>query len=202
MKRFLVLAATAAAMLAPGVASATLEKFDFSTTYDGGTYDGDALTGYMLLDVNGSSLATSGTLQISGSGLPVTETMGLVPLGDVYEAGDGTKLSGSDNLIPINANGIAFGTNAPGSLYSGYTLQFLLGGEFGECSNTVLCGFIAGPGESGNLYDRLGSTTLTQVALTQVAVPEPATWALMGLGFAALGFAGYRKARTTRAIGV
>jgi hypothetical protein len=31
------------------------------------------------------------------------------------------------------------------------------------------------------------------------AIPEPATWAMMLLGFAALGFAGYRQARAGRA---
>jgi hypothetical protein len=28
-----------------------------------------------------------------------------------------------------------------------------------------------------------------------VTVPEPSTWAMMMLGFAGLGFAGYRKSR-------
>ena len=31
------------------------------------------------------------------------------------------------------------------------------------------------------------------------AVPEPSTWAMMLLGFAGLGFAGYRRARELRA---
>jgi hypothetical protein len=30
-------------------------------------------------------------------------------------------------------------------------------------------------------------------------VPEPSTWAMMLLGFAGLGFAGYRRARAGRA---
>ena len=29
-------------------------------------------------------------------------------------------------------------------------------------------------------------------------IPEPSTWAMMLLGFAGLGFAGYRKARSAR----
>ena len=36
--------------------------------------------------------------------------------------------------------------------------------------------------------------------LSLTAAPEPSTWAMMMLGFAGLGFAGYRKARTTSAI--
>jgi hypothetical protein len=33
------------------------------------------------------------------------------------------------------------------------------------------------------------------------AVPEPATWAMMGIGFAGLAFAGYRRRRKALAIG-
>ncbi len=36
--------------------------------------------------------------------------------------------------------------------------------------------------------------------LSLTAAPEPSTWAMMMLGFAGLGFAGYRKARRTSAI--
>ena len=32
--------------------------------------------------------------------------------------------------------------------------------------------------------------------LTTLAVPEPSTWAMMLAGFASLGYAGYRRART------
>ena len=33
-----------------------------------------------------------------------------------------------------------------------------------------------------------------------VAVPEPSTWAMMLIGFAGLGFVGYRRAREPRAL--
>jgi hypothetical protein len=198
MKGLLLSAAVAAVLAVPGVANATLERFDFSTTYNGGTFNGDALTGFLLLDVT-SGLATSGTLDIqTGPGLPTPQVLGLAPPSPpapAYEAGDGTELFGDDNMIPITANGITFGTNAPGSLNGGYTVQFLLGGEYGECANNVVCGLIAGPGGPNNLYNALGATTLTQVA-----APEPATWAMMGLGFAALGFVGYRARRSTTSI--
>ena len=39
-------------------------------------------------------------------------------------------------------------------------------------------------------------------AVNYSVVPEASTWALMGLGFAGLGFAGWRKVRSTRAVDV
>jgi hypothetical protein len=36
---------------------------------------------------------------------------------------------------------------------------------------------------------------LDGVTFSQDAVPEPATWAMMLLGFASLGFVGYRRAK-------
>ena len=42
------------------------------------------------------------------------------------------------------------------------------------------------------------ATVFSNVTVT-VNVPEPSTWALMVLGFAGLGFAGYRRARFSRA---
>jgi hypothetical protein len=44
-----------------------------------------------------------------------------------------------------------------------------------------------------------GFVALYAADLSITAVPEPSTWAMMLLGFASLGFAGYRRARTGRA---
>jgi hypothetical protein len=41
-----------------------------------------------------------------------------------------------------------------------------------------------------------GSAFNAALSLTGSAVPEPSTWAMMLLGFAGLGFAGYRRAKT------
>ncbi len=61
-------------------------------------------------------------------------------------------------------------------------------------------------GPSGNLPFKLaygeccGSPAVLNIDLPLTAVPEPSTWAMMGLGFAALGFAGYRARRTSISI--
>ena len=44
-----------------------------------------------------------------------------------------------------------------------------------------------------------GTTTFNAAfSLSGAVVPEPSTWAMMLLGFAGLGFAGYRHARKAR----
>jgi PEP-CTERM motif len=47
-------------------------------------------------------------------------------------------------------------------------------------------GFGLGLADVNHQYDYVGG------GIT-LAVPEPSTWAMMALGFAGLGFAGYRK---------
>jgi hypothetical protein len=44
-----------------------------------------------------------------------------------------------------------------------------------------------------DVFSLENATTLNSVVVT--GVPEPSTWAMMALGFAGLGFAGYRSAR-------
>ena len=47
----------------------------------------------------------------------------------------------------------------------------------------------------------LDGVSLTGVPTTSGAAPEPATWAMMGLGFAGLGLVAYRRRRKALAIG-
>jgi hypothetical protein len=200
MSKSLFRAASAAILLAACAAlpakADVIENFVFSTTYNGGPFSGDALTGTMSLDVGNGGVASSGTLTISGTGLPGVLTMGLAltdPPNSAYEAAGGLELFGNDNVVPINANGITFGTNAPGGS-GGYTLQFLLGGESNECAADVVCGGIGGPGIDN--FEKLGATTIS------AAVPEPSTWAMMILGFAAVGFFAYRRKENGQALSV
>jgi hypothetical protein len=45
----------------------------------------------------------------------------------------------------------------------------------------------------------MGTITYTYTPAASPAVPEPSTWAMMALGFAGLGFLGYRKTRSVLA---
>jgi hypothetical protein len=192
----------AVGLVAPSVANATLLKFDFSGDYhDAGATGPETLSGSMLVNVNGAGLATSGTATISVSGASTLGpiTMGLVPVDVVYEAGDGAELFANDNVVPLTANGITFGTNAPGSTHGGYTLQLLLGGEFNECASTAVCGFFAGSGATGNHYGELNNINFTQSAAT-AAVPEISTWAMLMVGFGGIGFAAFRQGSRVRAL--
>jgi hypothetical protein len=183
--------ALAAALIAPGVASAsTIETFNFTTTYEGGTFSGDTLSGTMTLDVGAGGVATDGSLTISGAGLPGTLTMFLSapnPPNSAYQADGGLQLNSNDNIFPATTGGLTFGTNAPTASTGGYVLQFLLGGEHNECSDTTVCGAIGGPAFGDGSDHDFGATTFT------AAVPEPSTWAMMILGFCGLGFIAYRR---------
>ena len=43
-----------------------------------------------------------------------------------------------------------------------------------------------------------GTMAIIQIGTPPPAVPEPSTWAMMALGFAGLGFAGYRSRKAAR----
>jgi hypothetical protein len=61
-----------------------------------------------------------------------------------------------------------------------------------------------GPGALAPDWERIGTDVTHEgpfnaaFSLTGTVVPEPSTWAMMLLGFAGLGFAGFRRARLTR----
>ncbi len=152
----------------------------------------ETVSGQLVLAVSGGA-ATGGYATLSGAPFfSGTETLDLVSAGSTYEAGDGTVLSGSDNVVPIDENGLIFGTNVPGR--GGHTLGIWNNG--GPVFGNTYQGFIAGPGGGigfpPNLYGYTGALT--------VAAPEPATWAMLMLGFGWLGFAALRKDRQARAI--
>jgi autotransporter-associated beta strand protein len=116
------------------------------------------------------------------------------PSGDFTDALGGSFNIGSG---PFILGGFTpFGGVDAGSSYDDLTARFTVttAGGFGAFTEYVTFNPLsengAGLGNSG-----LGPITLE---FTGTAVPEVSTWAMMMLGFAGLGFAGYRKARTGR----
>jgi hypothetical protein len=98
---------------------------------------------------------------------------------DVYATGGAIPLA-SIAVTTVADNNLA-------TIFNPYQLDFAAtgGGSYYVSFNAV------GPGVSID-------PVLDNVAVN--AVPEPATWAMMLLGFAGLGLAGYRKARKTSAV--
>jgi hypothetical protein len=109
--------------------------------------------------------------------------------------GDGNGNVGSTGVLTVDL--------------SGYTDGPVLGPESYSCTSpgTFPCTSFSGPGPSiGGLTSTPTSFDVSFNTLrsgeTYVfgtpAVPEPSTWAMMLLGFAGLGFAGYRQRRTLK----
>jgi hypothetical protein len=97
------------------------------------------------------------------------------------------QLSGADPAIDVNF-GTVGGINADGSLFGG---EWAVGSSaaaalFDWTPPTFFAANSAGPA----LDDSLAPYKFT---LVSGAAPEPSTWAMMLLGFAGLGFAGYRR---------
>lgn len=81
----------------------------------------------------------------------------------------------------------------PGGYFDSYGVMFSL-------SNGDVVDMYSNGGDGGPIYGVVAFSAATGPDYTSAAgltlnVPEPSTWAMMGLGFAALGFAGYRESR-------
>jgi hypothetical protein len=126
------------------------------------------------------------------------------PTGDQIPAGQGhlilstwTSTGSSSPFIPMGAT-IEEATISPPANGG----QTAVVGTFTSSGDSAAAGsyFVEITGVSGGGSLRLaidGNVT----AVTD-PVPEPSTWAMMLLGFAGLGFAGYREARRTAAVNV
>lgn len=103
-----------------------------------------------------------------------------------------------DNLFypggaaPITCIGVP-----PGGLFDDYGVLFTLAN--GDLVDLYSNGG-AGPGDYGVVVWADGAEDKTSMGGLSVSTPEPSTWAMMVLGFAGLGFAGYRSSRKTAAV--
>ena len=198
MKVVAFLASAAVAALLTGPTAAATYIYDISGYNPEGM---GAVTGTVDLTVSGG-VATAGTVTLSGGVLsPSPVSFDLVtanaygypnnPPGSFtgWRAGDGTDWFGANTNYPIDGNGLVFESGA-WDTHGTYVFGLYSDGSGGYEAA------LFGPGgkDNPNNYYTYGD------AITLTAAPEPSTWAMLGLGFAGLAFAGYRKRREAHAI--
>ena len=106
------------------------------------------------------------------------------PGGEIYNFNNGTGLTeASENPPPVcifqpcNVSAPEYATLAPSG---------------DPASGIIDFGFE----DSGETFSASGVDFLEPTQVLASSVPEPSTWAMMILGFAGLGFAGYRRAKS------
>ena len=122
------------------------------------------------------------------SGLATDDLIGTVsvPNGGTISSSNPTL---SDITVILNATGLADLNAAAGPPGA----KFYIGGTFSGPPYVLI------PNPGGLTFTNLfnGSGDAAGAVLT-ASVPEPSTWVMMLIGFAALGFAGYRRVRAAR----
>jgi hypothetical protein len=133
-----------------------------------------------------------------------SQTDFLPVVSSIDEAGSGTwtRAAGSDALLRFwadtaNTQG-ANPLNHPGPLLGSFSSTAV--GLADSFSKDLTSSFVASSPFS--MTEEISGTlirggSLTGFSQTMVAIPEPSTWAMMLLGFAGLGYAGFRSARKT-----
>jgi hypothetical protein len=172
---------TAASLSAPASADVvwTLNNVRFE--------DGGAASGTFTVDTAGYFL--------NGSVISVTTTAGSTLPGDTYSDPPYNAFidpGSGDNVVTI------LSATQP-AYYASITLDFEFPLNVPRAVNPIVGG---SPGPS---WECVGWSCPTSGTIRYVgtdgwgsaAVPEPSTWALMALGFAGLGFAGWRACRKT-----
>jgi len=132
---------------------------------------------------------TSATGSISGSTADVGWTYnvsGVPALSDAYAAFTGTTTgTGSSTLAETLSNGVSLALTAAGATTA----------KFAPVSELTV---IKDQEDFAGLEGSADSSLLVNAFSTPTAVPEPSSWAMMLLGFASLGYAGFRRSRKAR----
>ena len=99
------------------------------------------------------------------------------------------QFAADNEVASITLNGVKIytGPTDGSSQYSGWT-SFSDIGNFQSGTNTIVF-------DVANYAQSAGNPSGLNVQFVASAVPEPATWAMMLLGFAGLGFMGYRRTK-------
>ena len=185
----IVLLACAAAALAAAVAPASATVYNVNRTIDGGSVVGTITTDGATGVINPSDFI-AWDLVLSGPGSTVT-----ISSNDLQHAVYGQGVD-----ITADGTNVSFNFSAGDGGYLVFQ-QVMTSGQTYWCvnSNNGTCNeneFVVPQGfgdPSAQFATRAGNVV---IASATGAAPEPATWALMLLGFAGLGYAGFRQRRT------
>ena len=208
MKSAFVAALGAAVLVALGASSAAQAAMvDFSVVaFDGAvTYAGSSLDASVLLDLDQATLLVSEVKPGDSSGLALFDPVTLSALTSppssniIYGTGTGPTPLGADVILSWTAGTDVF-TETLTSATSisrmttdelGLTLAGTLsdsGGLFTDSPVVLIltADQAGGPGETISL-------SFTNTSSVAPAIPETSTWAMMALGFGALGYAASRR---------
>ena len=192
----LLAVASALTMAAPAMAHLVGATYDFSASVTGNTAI-DAPTGTFTHPANpgfcvgppvacGSGSGMSGSFTFSSPTSTMSE-IAFTFFGSTAGAGPGTFSIDLGDFVTTDHERITAITHSSGNLFEG------------DFSSVTWDGTTAVfTGSTGSDYDAVGGATVVFDATT--GVPEPATWAMMLLGFAGLGFVSYRKTRNAVSI--
>jgi hypothetical protein len=195
MKMFPIAVSAAAAVIASGVmqpAASIADPifYDFTATAAGGPLNGDVFAGNFIVDSSevaaGSGTVSDLTFDILGT--LVTQSEGVfdeVPFATFAPDGSLTELA---NFVIISTARADIGGFTGGIPLPSPVTSFDFDGSPGG-------GFNYGIDPTQGELFRGGTFRGGPVAAP--SVPEPSTWAMMLLGFAGLGYAGYRKVKQT-----
>ena len=157
-----------------------------------GNIAGSDYTAYLNLDVvNGQAQSGTGTFTfLSYTNAPITlittstpgnETAGGAQYPVGFRANDGTDLFGADQAYPLTIGGLLFAINTTSPTPRASPLLNLYS------DNGTLRSLFTGNVGGREIYAATGTLTIAPTATG--AVPEPATWAMMLVGFGGMGYA-------------
>jgi hypothetical protein len=198
-KAVALLAAVGLSVMVTSHANAAVLMYNFT-----GNVNSDPYSAQVSLDVSGGH-ATSGTGTITGGGLTGTQSLTLITLASPgvendgggllgYRSNDGTDWFNAGTVVPIDTDGLIFAIG-PNPVGFGTSQQFDI---YNVGGNTYDAGFFgkATAGVAPAYY-----TYNDAVSVSVSGVPEPATWAMLILGFGVTGWM-LRSDRRKRVTGV